>query len=301
MIVFLTGATGFVGNYVMDALREAGHTIRALVRTGSESKLPFSDGVEIVNGDVTRPGPWTRRMEGVGGVIHLVGIIREFPRRGITFERLHHTATTVVADAARNAGVGRFVHMSANGAAPDGVSAYQTTKWRAERYLVATGLTTTIFRPSVIFGDSRGKMEFTRELARVIRTAPIMPVFGGGRYLLDPVAVADVARCFVAALTEPAAVDRTFHLGGGNPLPFNEIIRRIAVGAGVGDVTLFSIPVGVVRPVAALLGRFPFFPLTADQLDMLVAGNVPPETDFVTAFGVTPQLFVSENLRYLRA
>ncbi|MBI4828813.1 MAG: complex I NDUFA9 subunit family protein [Nitrospinae bacterium] len=298
MNVFVTGATGFVGHHILHALRERGHGISALVRPGSEKKLPFTDGLRIVHGDVD--GALAPRLEGMDAVIHLIGIIREFPARGITFEKLHYQATRRVVEAARRAGVKRFLHMSANGAAEQGVSAYQTTKWRAEREVMASGLDWTIFRPSVIFGGGGGAMEFTRTLAKVMARAPVMPVFGGGGFLLDPVSVEDVAPCFVRALAMPETHGRVFHLCAVHPLPYRDILKIIAAALGKPKQPMVNVPWSAIRPQARVFGRFGWFPVTVDQLDMLRCGNVCPDADWTRVFGVTPRTFTAENLSYLR-
>src|SRR4030042_3607863 len=107
MRVLVTGATGFVGNWVGKELLARGHQVRALVRPGSVGKLPEAGQVEVARGDVLKPETLAYAAQGCDAVIHLVGIIREFPRRGITFERLHVEATHHGVDAAKAAGVRR--------------------------------------------------------------------------------------------------------------------------------------------------------------------------------------------------
>lgn len=300
MKVFVTGGTGFVGNYIIRELKAANHSIRALVRKGSEKKLPFTDDIEIVHGDVTAPFTLSDHMPGCDAVIHLVGIIREFPGKDITYEKMHFDATNNMVDAAVKAGVKRFVHMSANGASEKGVSGYQTTKWRAEQLVINSGLKWTIFRPSVVFGDSGGRMEFTRELANAMRQSPVMPMFGGGTYMLEPVAVTDVAACFVKSLSEPLAERRIFHLGGGHPMEFKEIAHIIAEEVGRHHMATPSVPMPMIKSAARLLGGFSFFPVTVDQLDMLEAGNVCPEHDYIDVFGVQPVDFKTVDKSWLR-
>ena len=138
MTVLLTGATGYVGGYVLDALLERGHSVRALVRSGGDA-LAARDGVDVRHGDVTDAASLEGAFDGADAVIHLVGIIDESPSKGVTFERIHVGGTRRVVEAAQAAGVTRFVHMSANGARPDGPSAYQRTKWKAEEIVRAAG------------------------------------------------------------------------------------------------------------------------------------------------------------------
>ena len=105
MQVFVTGGTGFVGSEVVRQLSAAGHHVIALVRRGSAEKLPRADRVRIHVGDVTEPASLPDGIRDCDAVIHLVGIIRAFPDRGVTFERLHVEATRNVMNAAASVGV----------------------------------------------------------------------------------------------------------------------------------------------------------------------------------------------------
>ncbi len=300
MKVFITGATGFVGRNILVALRKEGHSIRALVRAGSEARLPYLEGIEVAYGDVTLPADWSGKLKGIDAVIHLVGIIREFPGQNITFEKIHFEGTWAMVEAAKQGGVKRFIHMSANGASPDGVSEYQTTKSRAEELVKNSGMEWTIFRPSVIFGESSGLMEFTSELGTMIAKAPVMPVFGDGKYELEPVAIENVAECFVKALSEGAAVNKTFHLGCGSPLSYNDVIQAIGKAVGKVRTKTVGVPFALVEAVAKIMGRFRFFPVTVDQIKMLKGGNVCPEHEYQKTFGIEPVKFIYQNLGYLK-
>ena len=116
MKVFVTGSTGFVGNHVLHTLLDRGHQVRALVRPGSEYKLKQPDKVEVIAGEVTESADLIQGMKGCDAAIHLVGIIRAFPSKDITFERLHTEATANVIEAAKETEVPRLLHMSALGA-----------------------------------------------------------------------------------------------------------------------------------------------------------------------------------------
>jgi len=192
MKIFISGGTGFVGERVCRALRERGHELRLLVhrRLGAAES-----GIEVIEGDVTRLESFAAGVNGCDAVINLVGIIREFPERGITFERLHVQATAGLLEATRKAGISRYLQMSALGTRPAAASAYHQTKWRAEELVRASGLEWTVFRPSLIFGP---RDAFINMLAAQLRLAPVMPVIGSGSYRLQPIHADDVARCFAA-------------------------------------------------------------------------------------------------------
>src|SRR5262249_18192000 len=128
MLVFLTGTTGFVGTHLLKRLLSEGHRVRALVRDPATTKLPGSNQVELVHSDIVEGTGLDAGMKGCDVVINLVGIIVE--TRKNTFERVHHLGTRNVVEAAQRNRISRFIQMSALGVRADGVSAYQTSKWK---------------------------------------------------------------------------------------------------------------------------------------------------------------------------
>lgn len=299
MNVLVTGGTGFVGQHVVSALLEAGHSVRCLVRPSTAASLPAS--VDQIPGDVLKPDTLATAMTGIDAVIHLVGIIEEHPRKGITFDALHRQATANVVEAARKAGVGRWIQMSANGARKDGVSGYQTSKWAAEQIVAGAGFNHwVILRPSLVFGPPQDDQpEFATQLVRdLIRPFPIWPVFGDGSYAMQPIHVTDVAQAFVRALTHKAAHGKTWCLGGSEAFPFTEILKRIASGAGIRHKPMIFQPLWLMRPAVGLLGGV-VLPISSDQLNMLVEGNTCDTRDALEAFGIDPKPFNKEHLSYL--
>ena len=235
-------------------------------------------------GDVTNRESVENAAQGTTAIVHLVGIIREFPARGITFERLHVAATRNVVDAARLWGIPRFIHMSALGARAGGTTGYFDSKGRAEDCVRQSGLRWTIFRPSVIFGPGDA---FLNELARILRTAPLMPVPGNGKYLLQPVFVGDVAKGFADALLRPDTEMGIFEVGGPERFSYGELLDRI--GASMGRrARKLHVPLSLLRPAVRILERFERFPLTTDQLGMLLQENVCDHEPFYSTFGFTP-------------
>lgn len=335
MHVFLTGATGFVGHYVLQELLAAGHTARCLVREGSLDKLPvdpetvrevdsdmlrvveeLGDGapappapeapVEVVFGDVTNLESIQGDMRGCDAVIHLVGIIDENRPKGVTFERIHVRGTRAVVEEAKAAGIGRFVHMSANGARPgEGVSRYHRTKWQAEEIVREAGFAhTVIFRPAIVFGDpGEDRPEFASRLAdTLVRPFPILPILGDGQYRLQPVHVSVVARAFVQALAleVPAGEARAYCVGGPETLPFDELVDRIAVGMGGSPKPKVHLPLGLSRALVGTLGEVGLLPISPAQFQMLVEGNTCADGRFYDDFDAERIPFTPEHLSYLR-
>lgn len=295
--VFVTGGTGFVGRAVVSALVDRGHRVRGLARPGSEQRLPRQDGVTAVTGDVTESARLPAAIDGADAVVHLVGIIREVPRQGVTFERLHTEATRNVLAAARQSGARRFLHMSALGTRPGARSRYHQTKWVAEQAVRESGLEWTIFRPSVIFGPGDG---FVTLLARLVRWLPVVPVIGDGRNRLQPVAVEVVADGFARALERPASVGQVFEVAGPRPYTLDGVLDEIGAALGRRSVPKLHHPVGLMAPIVRALEGVPGFPVTSDQLLMLGEDNTGDPAPFQQALGIAPVEFASRIRAYLR-
>lgn len=284
MKIFLTGGTGFVGSEVLRQLVAAGHTVKALVREGSETKLAAQEGIDIHHGDITDAASLVGAMEGCDAVIHLVGIIREFPKRGVTFKRMHVIGTENVLEAAEEQGVNRYLHMSSNGTRERSSTGYHRTKWQAEEMVRNSTLDWTIFRPSLIFAPGS---EFVHMLSEVIRKLPVVPVIGDGRYRMQPVALQEVASSFVKALEIPETIGKLFHLGGSESYSYDEILDLTSQAMGKGKATKIHQPLFMIKPMIRVMQGSEHFPITSDQLTMLIEGNICDTEEWETTFGIT--------------
>ena len=304
MHVFLTGASGFIGSYILKDLVAAGHTVRCLMRDNKSSLSVEDDSIERVKGDLTKPKSLTGLLRGCDSVIHLVGIIKEIPSRNVTFDALHFDATKNVVDEAVDSGITQFIQMSANGARSEGVSGYQTSKWRAEEYVKKADFDRwTIFRPSVVFGaPAPGQPEFASQLiSTLIRPFPVFPVFGDGLYEMQPISVQDVSAGFVQALTVESSWKRSFCVAGQLKFTYSEILNILAKGAGIEPKMQINQPVWMVRPVIHTIGKTGALPITPDQFEMLLEGNTCDSTSFFEHFDLPNVTFTPENLSYLNS
>jgi NADH dehydrogenase len=297
MRVALFGATGFVGNYLVPALLSAGHEPSVLVRPGSENKLSQPDRCALTSGDISSTDAIGATLEGCDAVIYNIGLLKEFPRRGITFEEAHFTGVKRVIEAAQSAGVQRFILMSANGVKQPGTP-YQETKFRAEELLRGTDLDWTIFQPSVIFGDSGGTQEFSHQLYKELVKPPLPAVAFPG-VEMSPVYIHDVVDAFVNALTNADTVGRTYPLGGPEILSWKEMVQRVATASG-RDKRFVTMPLGLMKIGATFFDWLPFFPATRDQLTMLEEGNTADPKIVESLTGRPAARFDTENLDYLR-
>ena len=264
--VLLTGANGFLGREVLHRLLAGGSEVVAVSRRPRREAI--SRGVIQVAADITG-GEWHRWCEQCTAAIHLAGAIRESPRAHDALDRVNRVGTESVVAACRANGIRRLVYVSALGARRDAATAYLRSKWQAEEAVRRSGLDWTIVRPSLLFGPGD---RFSGTLARMLRRLPVFPVFGSGAYVLQPIAVAEVAAALVAALDIGACTGEVVEMGGPEVLTYLEAVRRTAAVLGLRR-PLVHIPVGVSHFAVRILQWVPNPPITPDQLTMLLAGS----------------------------
>lgn len=304
MKISIIGGTGFVGQALSARLLAEGHHLRMLVRPGSANKAPEHPQCVTVEGELEQPDRVRECIAGTDATIYLVGLLRENRAAGITFDLLQFRGVERCLSAAQDGGVKRFLLMSANGI-DAAATPYQRTKLQAERLLKESGLEWTIFRPSVIFGDPKGRMEFCSQLQAELIDSPLpAPLFytgllpvNAGDFRLGPVWVEDVAAAFATALVKPESVGQTYELCGPDQVTWKKILQTIAQAVGKKKLMLPA-PVMLIAPVASVMERFQWFPVTRDQLRMLVAGNCCTEDGFAR-LGLEPAHFNRAALSYL--
>jgi len=307
--VFVTGATGFVGRYVVRELLARSHTVSALIRSPEKLQAVFPDldpaRVQPVRGTLFDPAALRDGLSGCQAILHLVGIILE-QGRGQTFDRIHRQGTEAVVAAAQAAGVRRYVHMSALGSRADAVALYHKTKWAAEECVRRSGLDWTIFRPSIIHGPDGEFMELLKTFACGL-IPPVMPYFGSGRARLQPVAVQDVARCFVEALHRPETVGQIYELGGPRTYNWRElyaVAQRLIPGARRWKPRVGQ-PVFIARLLAATVMKTALVPaklkFNADQVRMSQEDSTCDPTAVERAFGFKLRDFETELAAYAGA
>jgi NADH dehydrogenase len=265
----VTGGTGFVGSTIVSKLLTEGHDITLLVRNIPETGPGEQNNIQYVKGNVVTGEGLGMLVDGKDAVIHLVGIIRE--AGGNTFDGVHRKGTENVIREAKNAGVRKLVHMSALGTRVNAVSAYHQSKWAGEEAVRSSGLDWTIFRPAIIFGPGDS---FINMLADMMMKSPVMPVFGGGKNLMQPVYVDDVARAFSEAVAQSWSTGRVYELGGPNVISFKGILKTISYVIDKKRVFV-NIPIAIVRPLVGFFQSTGMtLPVTTDQLIMMQEDNI---------------------------
>ncbi len=289
--VFLTGASGYVGRNLARALHRAGFPVTCVARR--TDRCPQDACQRVLQADLRTQGPWEDALQGHDVVIHLVGIIREQPRQGITFEAIHVEMTRRLLESAQAHGVQRWLQMSALGADRQ-VTGYQKTKKQAEELVQASSLAWTIFRPSVIFG--RGDV-LTRMVRRMMTWTRVFPYFtGAGSFELQPVHIENVVQGFVKALQIEEAVGQIYEVAGPEVLHYREFLRVIRETVP-GPVILMPFPGGLMHKLTRVLQHLPGWPMTEEQFVMLAQGNTTSRwQEYFETFGLEPIPFRAERL-----
>ena len=294
-MILVTGSTGFVGPHVVHALRERDKPVRALVRTpsGRSATTLAAWGAELVQGDMTDRESLRRAVDGAEVVLHLVAI-RQGPEE--QFRQIMEQGTRELVAAAQEAGVRRFVLMSALGTSEEtkDLVPYYHAKWEQEQTLRTSGLEHVIFRPSFVFARDGGILPTFTKLAKL---TPVTPIIGSGQQRIQPIWIDDVGAYFAQSVDLPEAANRIFELGGPDVVSWNEFWQRLKSVLGQRRPSI-HVPTRVMRVNALLTERLPGnVPLTRDLLKMLEHGDNVVSNDGAVRTFELPLVPLDEQLR----
>ena len=263
MVVFLTGASGFIGEHLGAALRSAGHRVIAAVHREPAAR----DALTVDFARDFEPAVWRPRLDGVDAVVNTVGILRE--HRSATFDALHVRAPRALFAAAADVGVRRVVQFSALGADDAATSPYHASKRRADDFLSALPLSSVIVQPSLVYG--RGGASAT--LFDTLASLPIVPLPGAGLQRIQPVHIDDVVAAVIALLdVESWRVGRVA-LVGPSPMTVREYLATLRQSMGLVPAPFLPVPPRLLNIAARVGDRLPGQLLDRPTLAMLERGN----------------------------
>ncbi|WP_457600951.1 NAD-dependent epimerase/dehydratase family protein [Hydrogenivirga sp.] len=271
MRVFVTGGTGFVGRYVVRELLNKGYEVVLGVRDIRKAETLFgkevrSYEVNFLEKDSIRAALKSSQPE---AVLHLIGILYEDRRRGLTFDKVHYLYSANLYEVASELGIGKAVHMSALGTHDEAPSRYHQTKRWAEKKLMESGLSYTILRPSLILGPEQ---KLFYDMDSVTRLIPIVALPGGGSYKFQPVDVRDVAGCFVASLERSES--GIYELCGSKQVSFRDLLQDI-FSHWNRRVLMIPLPVKLMYLMGKVVERVLYPPpFSSDQMLMMWRDNV---------------------------
>jgi NADH dehydrogenase len=217
MKIFISGGSGFVGGHLCRELLSSGHSLKLLAHSSRPADEPASSLSRVML-------PAADCMLRQAAMLSLIGRNHRSSERGVTLTASISKQQETWLKARQN-GINRYLQMSALGSRKGAVSGYHRSKYAAEELVVASGLDYTIFRPSLIFGP---KDAFVNMLAGFIRSSPIVPVIGDGKYRMQPISADDVARCYAIALKKPETIGKGYNICGPDRLTYLEIVDAVA-------------------------------------------------------------------------
>lgn len=273
--IFLTGATGYLGARLLSRLLADGHQGVVCL---SRSK-PGSDQhgeVKFVQGDLLDRDRYAAAMANCETVIHLAAATGK--HTPADYRRVNRDGTEAVVLEARRAGVERFLYVSTIAVKFRDISRYYyaQSKQQAETVVAQSGLRWTIVRPTMILGRGAPVMESLARLAAL----PVVPVFGDGRTLVQPVFVDDLAGCLAAIAEDDLFDGQTMEIGGPEILSIEDLLLRIRRAQGGGPGRVIHLPAGPIAACLSWVEPFlrPLLPFTAGQLSSFTnAGTIHPD------------------------
>jgi UDP-glucose 4-epimerase len=287
--VLVTGASGFIGRPLVNALAAQGCPVRAAGRAVEPSEAA-ADYVQVA--DLSGPVDWARALDGVGSVVHAAGIAHAGAGRhpAALYHAVNAQATGRLAQQAARAGVTRFVFLSSIRAqtgpasartlteddAPGPSDDYGRSKLTAEAAIRESGVPHTILRPVVVYGP--GAVSNIAALVKLCTLPLPLPLaaIANRRSLLS---VDNLIAAIRFALVSPAAVNETFVVADPGPLTLAEMVAAIRGGAGRRPA-LFSLPPSLIAAPLRWLGRGDLWQrfgeeLAVDPAKLLRAGWQP--------------------------
>jgi len=286
-MILVAGGTGFVGGGIVRELARRGKPVAVLTRNAAKAatRFPYIE-VEYREGDVRAPASLAAAVQGAEVVIGCV----QFPnspienrRRGYTFEEVDAAGTERLVEAAKAAGVQRYIYLSGAGASPDSEYHWFRSKWRAEAAVRDSGITYAIFRPSWVYGPEDRSLNRFLTMSRFL---PFVPIIGiGSRQRLQPVFIDDLGWAVAEAVDNRAADNRVFEIGGPEVLTMKEIIRTALEVMGKRRF-LLPVPKALMRAQSALLQFLPGPPLTPDAIDFITMDGLADSSELVEALGL---------------
>ena len=292
-MILITGATGYIGRHLVSRLVAQGERPRCLVRNikRASSILPAGT-LAFVQGDTTSPASLGTAVQGVDTIVHTAFITADLKQSaGNRYQETNVQGTANLVEAAKKAGVKRIIVISGLGTKPDKPGSYMQGRYLAEKMVKESGLDWTIVQPSVLFGKDA---PFIKGLTDLIRTAPVVPLIGGGKIMFQPIYVEDVVTVIIKVLQEPERTkNKTYTIGGPAYYSFTQIIdallqamhkKRIRVPA---PTPLVGIGAAVMEAV------LPKPPLTKAAMTLFTFDNTTDLHSVERDFGFTPMSFTT--------
>ena len=280
MTVAVSGANGFTGRFVCSELQRRKIPFIALLRPGSDASWMAARGIPVRFADLTDARQLAEPLRGCRALLNIASI--------------GFGAAPAILQACHSAGVRRAVFVSTTAIFTQLNAGSKSIRQAAEAAILASGLETTILRPTMIYGTPADRNMI--RLVQWINRWPVLPVFGNGRSLQQPVHVTDVAWAVVQALESPATIHRQFNISGAEPLTYNQVARVTAQALGQ-RIWRLHIPAQLTVGLLDVIERLGItLPIKAEQIRRLNEDKAFSHAEALEAFGYAPITF-KEGIR----
>lgn len=273
--VFVTGGRGFVGQYVVTALKRSGRTIVALDRSAEVGgNAAGRDPLRVVHGDLLDAASYRDALPGCDTVVHLAAATGRAP--DAEHVRVNVNGTEVLLSECRRAGVANFLFVSSIAATFPRTADYRyaRTKLEAEELVRRSGLRFAIVRPAIVLGPGAPILRSLERLALL----PFVVVPGSGRIRVRPIHVEDLAEAIAVIVSEDLFVGETLEIGGVETVTIEELLQRVRQAQKGSRGRVVHVPLWVFRvplKLVAAVGAGGLLPITAGQLSSFMWDGLP--------------------------
>ncbi len=275
MKVLVTGATGFTGSRVVSLLLDSGYEVRCFVRETSDRSQLGALPVEWVTGDLSDNEALTSALRGVDALVNIASL------------GFGHAES--ILRSAKEAGVRRGIFISTTAIFTQLNADSKSARLAAEEAIQASGLDYTILRPTMIYGSPRDRNMW--RLIRLLRFSPIIPIFGDGESLQQPVFVGDVAQAVLLALGTDVTIGKSYNIAGKDPLTYNQVIDTVASALGKRVWKLHLPYMPIVRLLQFTERIRICLPIKAEQVLRLNENKAFSYEEAQRDFGFSPRSF----------
>lgn len=269
-MVLLCGASGFIGSKIRESLQENNIEVISLERKSNSNRGSYSLFGDIVNLEIQDIQQQLGQKK-IETIIYSIGLIRETQKA--SFHDLHVKGVENAINLGKKLRITKFILISANGVQDQldkNSTAYLKTKFLGEEIVKQSGISFTILRPSVVW-DEDNQYNFRNVLKDLVKKR-LVPVFGFGNYKLAPVHRHDLANIITILSNKQKLLNKTYHVCGPKEFSYKGLLQKVALEMQ-SRILIIPIPVFIMKIMAGLLGRFSWFPVTNDQITMLLEGN----------------------------
>ncbi|MFV1982720.1 MAG: SDR family oxidoreductase [Thiohalomonadales bacterium] len=296
MNILITGASGFIGSHLTNALINQGHQVTAANHKISVNKIP-NQSIKTIECDFnndTTPEKWINRLDNIDIVINAVGIIKETKTQ--KFKIIHTDTPIALFKACEITAVKKIIQISALGADESAFSQFHISKKIADNLLMTLNIDWVVIMPSVVFGSGANSMNLFKAMAAL----PITPLVATGNQLIQPIHINDFCAAVIKLVKHEHYRNIKIAFVGADEISLKNLFILLKKWLSISSYHFVQVPYSIVLLLSKVSDLLPVSSITSDSIKMLHHGNVSNVAAFTHYFGFKP-LSISEALRQIPA